>query len=140
MKKSKPRLLYLFPFLALMLIVGVLMVIREGNRSPGKYLYETRCQNCHQEDGSGLKALIPPLAGSDWLMENQDTLACIIRHGLSGPMTVNGVYYDEVMPANEKLRPGQIMNIINYINRSWGNEHEKIKLREVKKRLEKCAH
>jgi len=131
---------YIFPFFVLVLIVGVLLVIRSGNRSPGKYLYETRCENCHQNDGSGLKALIPPLAGSDWLVENQDTLPCIIRHGMDGPVTVNGILYNERMPPQEKLTPGQIMNVINFINNSWGNELGKVSLKEVRERLKACEH
>ena len=36
----------------------------------GSKIYTTYCVSCHQADGQGLSALYPPLAGSDYLMED----------------------------------------------------------------------
>lgn len=134
------KLYYVPLILAGIILIGVLFVIRSGDRQPGALLYEAHCQNCHQDDGTGLKALIPPLKSADWLAYNQDTLACIIRHGMDGPMTVNGKFFDEKMPANEQLTEGQIMNIINFINNEWGNDYGRQSLRDVQQSLEDCAH
>lgn len=90
------------------------------------------------ENGKGLADLIPPLAGADYLTKNQDFLACIIRNGMEGAIEVNGKIYDEPMPANKKLTAGQISNIINYINTSWGNDIPKVTVRQVKDQLETC--
>jgi len=30
-------------------------------------IYNRQCRNCHQPDGRGLRGIIPPLAGSDYL-------------------------------------------------------------------------
>ncbi|MFK7954070.1 MAG: cytochrome c, partial [Ekhidna sp.] len=47
----------------------------------GAKIYTTYCANCHQQDGKGLASLYPPLAGSDYLLENLPRAACIIKNG-----------------------------------------------------------
>lgn len=104
----------------------------------GKALYEQNCQNCHQEDGKAVRGLIPPLAGSDYLL-NSRQVACIIRHGLEGDILVNGKRYNHVMPENKRLTSTQITNIINYINNAWGNELPFVSFTLVDEALEECA-
>ena len=104
----------------------------------GKGLYERHCANCHMDDGSGLEGLIPPLAKADMLQTLGASAACLIRNGVSGKMVVNGVTYEGEMPANERLSEVEILNILNYINNSWGNQREFIKLDEVKQSLNPC--
>lgn len=104
----------------------------------GANLYRLHCLNCHQEAGQGLKKLIPPLAGADFLVENQAALACIIREGMEGPIVVNGIAYDFPMPGNEVLSDYQIQQIIYFINQSWGNQLPPQSINEVKGYLEKC--
>ena len=112
-------------FLFLILIIfGSCLSFDSNPYKQGKLLYEANCQNCHQADGQALAGLIPPLAGSDYLIINKDKLACIIRNGLDGEIIVNGVSYNQPMPANTLLTEIQISNIINYINNEWGNKNE----------------
>lgn len=107
--------------------------------SQGKVLYDYHCANCHMEDGVGLKSLIPPLANSDWLKNNQEAMPCLIKKGIKGPITVNGKIYDTEMAGIEYLNDIQINNIINYINNSWGNQYGDSNVRNVKKALENCS-
>ncbi len=105
----------------------------------GRSLYDSKCANCHMEDGSGLKGLIPPLAGTDFLMEHRADIPCYIRYGMSAPLLVNGERYtQQVMPAIPSLSEVEITNISNYILTAWGNKGEVLKLEDVKKRLEGC--
>lgn len=104
----------------------------------GKNLYTSYCENCHMEDGSGLGANIPPLAQADYLKNNQDKLACIIRNGISEPMMVNGVRYEEPMPGVPQLTEFQIANIINYLNHAWGNSYDFVTVGKLRDQLEKC--
>lgn len=94
--------------------------------------------NCHGIDGEGLGQLIPPLAGSDFMQENKDSLACIIRYGLREEITVNGKTYHHPMPGNEQLSEVGIANIINYINQDWSNEEEFVSPVEIKRQLQEC--
>lgn len=117
--------------------IGWMNGCRPGESKSGE-LYKENCMNCHGTDGEGLGRLIPPLAGSDFLQENKDRLACIIRHGLGGEVTVNGETYHHPMPGNEQLSEVDITNIINYINQSWGNGGEFVSPVEIKKQLQEC--
>ncbi len=111
----------------------------EGTRyKQGENLYRSYCANCHMEDGTGLERLIPPLAGSDWLRDHQDTLPCIIRNGMHGPVVVNGITYEGEMPSNKQLNAVLINNLINYINHAWGNDFGEADIRRTEAALERC--
>jgi len=104
----------------------------------GKRLYAAHCQNCHASDGIGLSKLIPPLANSDYLSDNQSKIACIIRNGQSGRILVNGIVYQQEMPG-KKFTEVQITNIINYINHAWSNDYGVTSLQKVTEELRNCA-
>lgn len=105
-------------------------------RLQGKALYEQHCANCHMSGGEGLRQLIPPLAGADYLRDNPQAVVRGIRYGMEGPMVVNGVTYDQPMPANKELSEFQIVNIVNYINQAWGNDYGTITVEATRKWLE----
>ena len=88
-------------------------------------------------DGTGLAALIPPIAESDYYAMNQDKIACMIVNGINDSMYVNGVLFQGIMePIN--LSPVQITNIINYMNTSWGNNIPLKSIQEVQQELNDC--
>ena len=104
----------------------------------GRNLYNFYCATCHMDDGSGLKGLYPPLAGADYLAENQENLACIIRYGLSDTILVNQKTYNQAMPGVKDLNEVQITNVINYINHAWGNELQHVKVEDIEESLIRC--
>jgi mono/diheme cytochrome c family protein len=105
----------------------------------GKILYTNFCANCHMEDGTGLKGLIPPLANSDFLTTHRADLPCIIRKGQKGSIVVNGVTYgQQEMPAVPKLSDFEITNVLNFINQEWGNTGAIWTVEAVRERLNKC--
>ncbi|MCB0496108.1 MAG: cytochrome c [Cyclobacteriaceae bacterium] len=89
----------------------------------GRDLYKTNCLSCHQKNGQGLKKLIPPLAGSDYLKNNQAKAAQLIMDGAWETIRVNGVDYKPTMPAHKHLTALEVAEILTYINNSWGNEY-----------------
>lgn len=102
-------------------------------------IYNKQCAVCHNEDGNGLKGLIPPIRQSDFLLTHQDDLACIIRRGLDTTITVNNVVYDmQQMPGNDILDDIAITNLINFINNAWGNEGQFVTTEKIKADLAKC--
>jgi cytochrome c551 len=103
----------------------------------GRQLYEQHCANCHKADGSGLGSLIPPLAQSDYL-KNKERVLCIIRHGLNGSLIVNGVEYNQPMPANPQLTAIEIAEIATYIFNSWGNQGELVTAGQAREALRNC--
>jgi len=104
----------------------------------GERLYKVNCSNCHLDDGKGLGALIPPLAGADYLQKNRADLPCLIRNGISDTIIVNGKQYVEKMPGVPHLSEADITNIINYVQTAWGNQYEIYRLDEVLKILKEC--
>jgi mono/diheme cytochrome c family protein len=107
-------------------------------QSEGQQLYVQQCANCQMDDGSGLRGLIPPLAGSDYLKRHRTQLACLIRHGQQGEIVVNGVSYNRPMPGVEDLSEVHITNILNYIQTSFGNHNERFTVQEVNRNLQNC--
>ena len=105
----------------------------------GERLYAEKCANCHGDEGQGLRRVIPPLAKADYLADHQEDLPCIIRYGMKGEITVNGVSFSYPMGANLELTDVEITNIINYINRSWGNDLERVSPNQVTEILVNCA-
>lgn len=101
----------------------------------GQQLYLNYCSNCHQEDGSGLKRLIPPLRESDYMLNDVARTIRIIHHGAQGEMTVNGLVYNQPMPGNPQLTPLEIAQISTYIYNVWGHQKGIISSNQVKEAL-----
>jgi len=128
------------PFPMLLMLAGFLLICG-CKREPypqGKILYENFCANCHMENGSGLEGLIPPVVGSNFVRDQPEATACIIRYGRNEPMEVNGQRYLQPMPGSPQLSDFEITNIINYIRHAWNNDHGYVTLKMVRSALEKC--
>ena len=104
----------------------------------GKGLYEKNCQNCHGTNGEGLGMLYPPLTDTVFLSKNRSSLACIIKNGLTGKITVNNVSYETNMPANAVLADIDIAQIIVYITNSFGNKQGFYDQKQVGMDLKGC--
>ena len=127
-------------FFLLLLFGGILYSSCEQNVSAhGKETYNRLCANCHGENGEGLQGLIPPLAGSDYLKNNKQIVACIIKNGLNGEIEVNAKKYNQAMPAlSRNITAADITNISNYILSSWGNNFGELTLPQIEEQLNAC--
>lgn len=105
----------------------------------GRELYVSYCSNCHQTDGVGLGKLIPSLVKVDYMKANASRTACIIKNGLQGKIEVNGVEYNQPMPALNQLSNLEIAEISTYIYNSWGNETGIIDVKAVERALKECS-
>ncbi|MDJ0748120.1 MAG: cytochrome D1 domain-containing protein [Woeseiaceae bacterium] len=97
----------------------------------GKSVYDANCAACHQPDGSGLTGAFPPLAGSDWLKGDRKKVLGAAMFGLSGPITVNGVDYNGVMPSLGHLPDEDLAAALTYVFASWGNDGAAVSVEEV---------
>lgn len=86
----------------------------------GKEIYSDFCLNCHLADGKGIAGSFPPLDGSNWLTEKRKESISAVKHGLKGPIEVNGEQYNSVM-ADLGLTDKEVADVMNYINNSWSN-------------------
>ncbi|HEY8931166.1 MAG TPA: cytochrome c [Mucilaginibacter sp.] len=111
----------------------------EFNRyfSAGSAVYQNHCQNCHGAKGEGLKGLIPPLTDSAWLKTNKATLACSVKNGLKGNITISNKQYGGEMPATD-LSPLEVAQVITYVTNSFGNKIETTTTEDVDAALLKC--
>jgi len=93
----------------------------EERMERGESLFTTHCVACHQAQGQGLAGAFPPLAGSSYLAEDSLRVVHAVVNGLSGPITVNGVNYDAVMPALGYLSDQDVADVATFVLNSWNN-------------------
>ena len=84
------------------------------------------CAACHQADGTGLEGSFPPLVGTDRVLGDAGPLAAIIIDGLEGPIVVDGVDYDDLMPGWDTYTDQEIAAVLTYIRQSWGNDADPV--------------
>jgi mono/diheme cytochrome c family protein len=130
---------YLAPFtIVVIIIIFLINFLTHGSiQHPGKSSYQSRCADCHGENGEGIKTLVPPLAKSDFALQNLDSLPCWLKNGLNHPITVNGIQYDQPMYGLE-MDEIQIANVMNYLSKELLGSDKEINSLEVKKRLKEC--
>ena len=105
----------------------------------GMQLYRQHCANCHQVDGTGLAALIPPLNDSDYLQNmEKSSLACQIRYGLNKEIKVNGIGFNQQMPGIPQLQPLEIAEIVTYVKNTWSEDGGLYPVKQAEQDLEKC--
>ncbi|WP_368643252.1 cytochrome c [Castellaniella ginsengisoli] len=94
----------------------------EGQAIDSRQLFTIACQACHQAQGQGLPGVFPPLAGSEWVQGDPETLAKIVLHGVSGPMTVLGTTYNGEMPAfGHQFNDAELAALLTFIRSEWNN-------------------
>ena len=119
------------------LLLGILAVslglVGQAQAQDGQAVYQQNCAACHQADGKGLTGAFPPLADSDWIKERTPTeVATSVLSGIQGEMVVNGVTYNNIMPAQSHLSDAEIAAAVTYVLSSWGNDGGQITADEVK--------
>lgn len=91
----------------------------------GSEIYADFCVNCHMDTGEGIPYTYPPLAKSDYLMNNRQAALHAVKYGLQGEITVNGVSYNSAM-TSLGLEDEEIADVMNFIMNSWGNTQDKM--------------
>lgn len=105
----------------------------EESINKGKRIYKANCVSCHMANGEGMTGAFPPLAKSDYLMEDKERSIKLILEGANGEMKVNNKTYYGNMLGYNMLKDQQVADVLNYIRNSWGNKGEVIQAKEVGK-------
>lgn len=90
----------------------------------GKEVYMDFCVQCHLGNGKGSET-VPPLAGSDWLVNKRKESIHAVKFGQSGAIKVNGKSYNAMMPPMG-LTDDEVADVMNYIMNSWGNKQARM--------------
>ncbi|MBC3757591.1 cytochrome c [Hyunsoonleella sp. SJ7] len=91
----------------------------------GQEVYTDFCMNCHLPAGEGVENVYPPLANSDYLINNREASIKGVKFGQKGEITVNGKVYNGYM-APMGLDDEEIADVMNYVYNNWGNKSDKI--------------
>ncbi|MEM6315982.1 MAG: cytochrome c, partial [Planctomycetota bacterium] len=73
----------------------------------------------------------PPLAGSEWVVNDEETVIRILLDGLVGPIVVRGEEYNGIMASWRHLGDERIAAVLTYIRASWGNDAPPISAEDV---------
>jgi len=111
---------------------AIVTMTKEIQIEKGKLVFMQTCAVCHQTQGQGLPHVFPPLAGSDFLMADKARSIRIVVRGTSGPIMVNGITYDSVMPPVVQLTDEQVAHVLTYVRNSWGNTGDAVSPDEVR--------
>ncbi|MES2795253.1 MAG: cytochrome c [Bacteroidota bacterium] len=127
-----------FPLLFLLIIffTTISFTNRYGNNSAtlesGKESYDTYCIACHQADGKGQKGVNPPLAGSNWVKGEVNVLIKTVLQGLNTPIEVEGVKYNNAMPAFDYLEDAEMASLLTYVRKNFGQMPDSVTVAQVK--------
>jgi len=105
-------------------------VVATADYSAGEEVYGKTCKACHQATGKGIPSAFPPLAESDYLLEDKNRAIKQILEGSSGEMVVNGVTYNGTMTP-QAISDQEVVDVMNYILNSWGNAGGEVTLEDV---------
>ena len=107
-------------------------ITKEIQIERGKKVFLSACFACHQANGQGLPGIFPPLAGSDFLKADKERAIHAVAKGLSGPITVNGKTYNNIMPPQD-FNDEQLADALTYVMNSWGNDFGTVSAADVKR-------
>jgi mono/diheme cytochrome c family protein len=98
----------------------------------GKKVYDTYCLVCHQQDGSGVPKMNPPLTKTTYVLGDKTKLVQILLKGMKEEVEINGEFYENVMAAHDYLTDQEIADVTTFIRNSFGNKASIITVAEVK--------
>lgn len=108
--------------------------------SKGEALYSGNCASCHGGDANGT-GVIPPLAGSEWVNDNDTHLLAIAVNGLSGEIEVKGKKYSGQMPViAASWSDYELAALSTFVKNSFGNHCNdkitgKLQIKDLRERL-----
>jgi len=98
----------------------------------GQAVYSRTCIACHQPTGKGLAPVFPSIAGVPIVNGDATLPIKFILHGLMGPITVDGVTYNSMMPPVAGVSDQDIADVLTYVRQSFGNKSNPVTADQVK--------
>lgn len=98
----------------------------------GLAVYSRTCIACHQPTGKGLAPVFPSIAGVPIVNGDATLPIKFILHGLMGPITVDGVTYNSMMPPVAGVSDQDVADVLTYVRQSFGNKSNPVTPDQVK--------
>jgi len=98
----------------------------------GLAVYARTCIACHQPTGMGLPPVFPPIANAPIAVGNPELPIKFILQGLMGPITVNGMTYNSMMPPVVGVSDEDVADVLTYVRQSFGNQGNPVSADQVK--------
>lgn len=98
----------------------------------GKKVYETYCLVCHQQDGTGVPRMNPPLVKTSFVLGNKKKLIDVVLKGMNEETEIEGNVYSNVMAPHDFLTDQDIADVLTYVRNSFGNKASMVTAAEVK--------
>lgn len=70
--------------------------------------------------------------------ENFSDVLCLMRHGITGEIFVNGQQYNQPMPGISNLSDLEIAEIATYIFNTWGHQRGIVEVKSASEILKSC--
>lgn len=93
--------------------------------SAGEEAYNKYCSSCHKADGKGVEGSFPTLMEAPILYGAKESLIAMVLRGSAARAGAERKY-DQQMPAFEFLGDEEIAQLLQYVRKKFGNNHEKI--------------
>ncbi|MDQ2076442.1 cytochrome c [Marinimicrobium sp. ABcell2] len=112
-------------------VLTMLSVPALADTAAGEAAYRQYCQACHQVGGVGVPRVFPPMANNPNVAGNPEFVAQVVIEGIRGPIEVNGVQYNGVMPPMGYINNQVIADLANFIEKEWGDGSKKLTVEDV---------
>ncbi len=87
----------------------------------GGVVFANNCAKCHQPTGLGIVGTFPPLAGNPSAAD-PEYVEQTVRNGLSGPLEVLGVTYNDTMDSFSDLSDDDIAAVVAFVGSLAGRD------------------
>ena len=93
----------------------------------GKAIFMQTCMACHQPTGMGIPGAFPPFDGSEYIQGDTKRLVALVIKGYTGPITVKGVNFNNILIAVDTQFPmlkenAKLADVLNYVRTAWSNK------------------
>jgi mono/diheme cytochrome c family protein len=103
-----------------------------NNAQAGLDSYLANCSACHQTSGEGIPGVFPPLKGSGVVnKEDASKHIQVILYGMKSARAGGVIYAAAMPPFAGALSDDDIVAIVNYERRSWGNQGKTVTATQV---------
>lgn len=98
----------------------------------GKAIYESNCSACHQDNGEGVRDMVPSLKGNNGLQADAPTnVLHVLMLGAQGAATQWNPTSAAMPDFAWKLNDQQMADVSTYVRNSWGNQAPPVTTQQV---------